>query len=297
MRGSEGAPALTVVLPAYIPRGEAGSASLELLTRAIASLTEQSDPRWVCRVYDNSPDKSLVAGLVRGLQDERFHHCPNVGDVGLLGSMNRGLSEAETELVGFLHGDDQLARDYASRVVTVLTERPDMVGLLSAVEVVDADGLSIHPLADRIKRTFAPSKRRAVVLEGDRSAARLMFAMWAYSPSLVIRRHLVGDLRFDETNLYAGDTEFIVDLLVSGGRLFYVPEPLYRYRRHGESGTVVMTKDGTRARMEREFFTRKASELEGRGFPRSAVAARMRPFSRLASLGVVGRRAAARSYQ
>ena len=172
-----------------------------------------------------------------------------------------------------------------------------MVGLLSAVEVVDADGLSIHPLADRIKRTFAPSKRRAVVLEGDRSAARLMFAMWAYSPSLVVRRPLVGDLRFDETNLYAGDTEFIVDLLVSGGRLFYVPEPLYRYRRHGESGTVVMTKDGTRARMEREFFTRKASELEARGFPRSAVAARMRPFSRLASLGVVGRRAAARSYQ
>lgn len=288
---------LTVVLPAYIPDGPRRPEALAYLRTAIQSVISQTESAWVCRIYDNSPDKSVVGRLISAFNDDRLLHLPNPVDIGLLGSLNRGVGETGTEFIGFLHGDDELTRDYASIVLRTMGGHPDVSGLLTGADVIDASGVTIRPLADRIKVAFSPAHRRPVVLEGDWAVARIMMAVWTYSPTLVLRPGLVGDIRFREDNLYAGDTEFIVDLLAEGGRIAYTPERLYRYRRHGDSGTVLMTKDGTRARLETDFYDRKSAELVARGFPVSAWAARARPFSRLASLGQMGRSAAARSYR
>jgi len=289
--------ALTVVLPAYIPVGIREEESVGYLRCALASVLAQTDASWICRVYDNSADKSIVSDIVAQLDDPRFQHRPNPVDVGLLGSMNRGIAEAETSLVGFLHGDDELSSRYAATVKALCGRYPHVAGLLSGADVIDGVGDSIDPLADRIKAVLSPARRHEVVLSGDRAIARIMFAMWAYSPTLVVRPALINRLRFNESNLYAGDTEFIVDLLVSGSQILATPERLYRYRRHGVSGTVLMTQDGTRARLEQEFFTQKAAELRAGGLRWGAHAATLRPFSRAASFGRLGRSAAARSYR
>lgn len=288
---------VTIAVPAYVPEVPRAGEIAEHLRRALASVQDQTEPELHCVVFDNSPDPTVVRAMVNSMGDARFRYSHNEANVGLLGSLNRAIAEVETGLLGFVHGDDELHPEYVGSMRRTLRQNPDAAGALCGAQVVDMQGVEIRPLADRIKSVIAPSHKVPVRLSGERAVTRLMFGMWAYSPASMLRPRLLNGLRFNENNLYSGDTEFIVDLLAGGGQLIYTPERLYRYRRHGESGTVQMTRDGTRARLEREFFDAKAVELSASGMPWAALAARARPFARLAALGNVGHSAAARAYR
>lgn len=288
---------VTIAVPAYVPEVPRAREIAEHLRRALASVRDQTEPDLQCVVFDNTPDPTVVRALVHSMGDARFRYSHNQANVGLLGSLNSAIAQVETELLGFVHGDDELHPEYVGSMRRTIRQNPDAAGALCGAQVIDMQGVEIRPMADRIKSVIAPSHKVPVRLNGEGAVTRLMFGMWAYSPASMLRPRLLNGLRFNEDNLYSGDTEFIVDLLAGGGQLIYTPERLYRYRRHGESGTVQMTRDGTRARLEREFFDAKAVELSASGMRWAALAARARPFSRLAALGSVGHSAAARAYR
>ena len=64
---------------------------------------------------------------------------------GFVRSTNRVVAAATGELIGFLDGDDMWVRDRVRRQVALLDARPD-VGLVHGdMEIVDADGATMHP--------------------------------------------------------------------------------------------------------------------------------------------------------
>ena len=191
------------------------------LAEAVESILHQtfSDFEFII-INDGSSDKSADILSKYEHLDERVHiyHQENRG---LIASLNRGLDFVRGKYLARMDADDVSLPYRLAEQVSILEQRPELVILGSAYEVIDGCGKSTGVVRP-------PSQDTAIRWE--------MLFQCAFAHSSVMLR-LDGlrqqRLAYDDNALYAEDYELWSRLLVQGQGMNY-SKPLIKRRLHDQ---------------------------------------------------------------
>ena len=206
--------ALTVVIPCY-KQGV-------FLRECLESLQKQTYPNWRAIVVDDaSPEQELIQTLVDTLQDSRIQVIRHEFNKGLGAARNTGFSAAKTDFVIPIDADDQIDCHFLDRIAMVIAEQPQC-------DCVYTDFLLFGTETGLMKFPIRPMRDFSQV-------------QWIPGPGSTIRRTLwsaVGGYCEDTKLLGNEDWDFWIGAAERGFEPVYIPEPLYRYRRHSDSMMV-----------------------------------------------------------
>jgi glycosyltransferase len=155
----------------------------------------------------------------------RFGAYVSARDGGIYPALNRGLSLATGDYVGFLHSDDLFASENALATLfgDLGSTRPDAVwGDLDYVRKTDPTVVVRHWES----KPF--------------SSQRLRLGWMPPHPSLYVRRDRFLELGgFDQTMRIAADYDFILRLFRGGGNFQYYPGTIVKMRMGGASNRSI----------------------------------------------------------
>jgi len=204
------------------------------LAEAIASVQRQTLAAWeLLLVDDASTDDSVRVAQGLAEADPRVRVLVQPLNRGPAAARNRALDEARGAFIAVADSDDVMLPDRLERLLA------RMVG--EGAEIVADDQLVCS--ADLTARTpFMGEDAARRLGRVDLATFILSSSLYARLPDLgfvkpLIRRDLIAraGVRYDESLRIGEDFHFLVGLLAAGAKLHLEPEPLYLYRKHGES--------------------------------------------------------------
>lgn len=286
--------AITLSVPYY--------SGFPLFCRTLQSIAAQSHPHCRVLVVDDSPrglspgehsQVSLIIGRAFPLRIVR-----NDENLGMARTWNRCLDEAETDLVSIVHGDDELAPNYADKMVALAGQHASAAAVFCGASIIGDDGRSKLSVPDLYKLLLIPRHARVLELSGDAALHSLLRGNYIFCPTLCYRRSRLGPVRFDPRYRMVLDLDLTTRLLLSGERIVGVPkQALYRYRRHDENATEHLTKELTRFHEESAFYLDIAQRARTLGYTRSEKTGQRRGVIKLNLVFCILRDVLARQWQ
>ena len=257
---------------------------------AVESVLAQTDRDWRLIIVDDVyPDLSAGAWAV-GLGDPRIEYHRNAINLGVSGNFNRAVSLSSADHVVLMGCDDVMGARYLERTRALLREFPGTDILQPGVQVIDAGGNVVRPLADRVKDRYRPRGPRPLLVKGEPLATSLLNGNWAYFPSLVWRRERLlrhGGFRTDRNVVQ--DLTMLFTIVADGGTMLLDDLMVFSYRRHRASYSAQGGPDGSKFTEELALFTEAAEVSRRLGWTRAARAARRHLSSRLHALSELPR--------
>jgi hypothetical protein len=229
---------------------------------------------WVCTVHDDSGENEKVRELIANLGDSRIGYVGNSPSNGMVANWNQCLDHCKTPLVTILHADDELTTDYARVMISLAEQFPLVTGFFCDAEIIDEHSNPTVSFVDIVKYFLKPKTGEYLVIGGDEGLARLAGGDFIMCPTVCYRMSTLSPLRFDDAWKFTVDWNFFVDILLSGRSLVGIREKCYRYRRHGDQATALLSKNAVR--FEEEFKTVKQirRKAETMGWPLTVRASR-----------------------
>lgn len=228
---SSRAPRVTVLMPTYNAE--------RYLRDAIDSILSQTWTDFELLVIDDgSTDQSPK--LVRSYGDPRVRLTRNERNLGIIKSLNRGISLARGEFVARMDGDDVSLPERLERQVRYLEANPQIDILGTELEMMDEEG-----------RTWDPPQFFRVPSNPVAVTWSLFFSCRMHHPTIMARRAVLEALNgYDDAYPHAEDYALYLKAL---GRfqLSNLSEVFLRLRRHPNSVTrrhqKVQFESGSRA--------------------------------------------------
>lgn len=203
-------PAVSVVMPCR---------NAELYIRqAIDSILGQTWQDFEFIIIDNASSDSTGAIVSEyAARDKRIRYMRNERDLGIAGSLNRGLRAARGEFIARMDADDIAVADRLEKQVAYMRSHPDCLIVGCNIVLIDAKGKRIG------RREFAPQ---------DQEIKRRMVAEIPFChPATMLRREpvLASGVFYDERIRTVEDRDFWLRL-ADHGRYANLPEYLMYYR-------------------------------------------------------------------
>jgi len=172
-------------------------------------------------IDDGSTDAS--AEIIESYDDPRIRFFENEHNIGLIGSLNRGLGLAWSPYVARMDADDVSLPERLARQVDFLDAHPEIGVLGCAVEVIDGSGNPSHT------RRFAAEHR---VLRW-----RLCFGNPIMHPTVIMRREVVNRVGGYSSDMLHAEDYDLWRRLSSVTRLANLQDVLLCLRTHEDSVT------------------------------------------------------------
>lgn len=205
-------PALTVAIAAY-------QAETTVAAAVASALAQEPRPAEVLVVDDGSTD--ATAAVAKALDGPvRVLRRPHAGEAA---TKNAAAAAARTPVVAYLDADDVLLPGWTAAVTRALQERPD-------VDLVTADAWLVRD-GRRVRRVYDESFPFAV--EDQRH--ELLRRNFVLGLCAVRREAFLASGGFDEAVTTASDWSAWLRLVLHGGVLACIDEPLAEYRLHDAS--------------------------------------------------------------
>lgn len=205
---------ISVVLPAYN-----AEATLEA---AIASILDQTDPRFELIVVDDGSTDATAAVVARAAARDPRVVPVSIPHGGIVAALNEGLARARGALVARMDADDRSAPGRLAAQRARLDADPDLglVSCLVAHEGVAGDtrGYALH--VDWLNQVVTPEQIRL---------SRFVEAPFAH-PSVMFRRDLVERFGGYRDGPFPEDYELWLRWLDAGVAMAKVPEVLLTWR-------------------------------------------------------------------
>ena len=206
-------PKVSVLLPVY--QGD------RYLREAVNSILDQTFTDFEFIIIDDaSTDRS--AEIIRSYRDSRIRFMQNDTNLGLTATLNRGLELARGEYIARMDQDDVSLPERLAKQVAFMDSRPELAACGTWAKEIDEEGNVI-------------GDRRITVGE------QMVYGFWwpcpIIHPSALIRKSLLGDLRYSPDVGHAEDYDFWLSLRKKHA-LDNLPEYLILYRVHGESTSI-----------------------------------------------------------
>ena len=206
---------VSVILPVY--NGE------KYVCRAVQSILDQTYKNFeILIINDGSTDNS--SALLSQHKDPRVRLLDNETNIGLIGTLNRGLSLASGEYIARMDQDDLSRSDRFERQIDFMRSHPDIGICGSWVTAVRSSGEALWPYP----------------LSSEEIKCALVFRSAFAHPSVMLRRQLVVQHQLQYADGYPHAEDY--ELWVRCARLTEfanIPEPLIEYQLHGENTSDV----------------------------------------------------------
>jgi glycosyltransferase involved in cell wall biosynthesis len=213
-----GSPEITVLLPVY--NGE------RYLAQAIQSILGQTFENFELLIIDDgSTDRTPE--IIKQFNDPRIRLINNDKNIGLIGTLNKGIGLANGRYIARMDCDDWCVSDRLAKQLAFMEEQPD-VGLCGSwIKAIreSCEELLRYPTTDVDIR------------------CRMLFASTLAHPSVMIRRAMLTEnhLEYAASYIYAEDYE-LWSRCMNYCNLANLPEPLLNYRTH-QSNTGALHAD------------------------------------------------------
>jgi len=198
---------------------------LDLFTRQIESIQNQTYKQWVCVISDDDSSPDLLEDIQRLIaNDERFILHATQSRLGFYRNFERCLRLApdEGELIALSDHDDYWHTDKLSVLVSSLKNGSSLV--YSDMNIVDAEG---HKLSDTYW-TYRPNNFRnfaSLIMANTVTGAASLFPRWLLDYVLPFPER-IGEAYHDH---------WIACVALALGEIAYVDRPLYDYVQHGNN--------------------------------------------------------------
>ena len=270
---------LDIALPFY---GDVG-----YLKQTVASVIDQSDPDWRLIVVDDGYPDDSIPGWFSSLGDSRITYQRNVSNLGANGNFQKCLKLVSAEFCVVMGADDILDASFVSRVKLAISEHPEASMIHPRVVVIDESNREVSTRADQIKSAIHETGHGDLLLSGESLAASLMRGNWMYFPAITWRTKTIQEIGFREGFHVCQDLGLAMDLIMRGGVMVQIDDPIFKYRRHLASDSSTKALDGSRFLEEREFFKVMKLELQNLGWNKAATAAHLHLTSRLHAASLI----------
>lgn len=214
-------PKVSVVTSAY--------SAEKFIARAIESVLGQTftDFEFIL-VDDCSQDRTWSIIQQYAGQDRRIVALRNELNLGVVGGLNRGLERARGEYIARQDADDISLPERFAVQVGFLDSHPDYGVIGSLVTYIGADGQPFD----------APNPFLAT--ENDEIQEKLVFNNCLCGPAVMIRRGSFVEAGFSfSEGLDASEDYDLCLRLAEVSKMAAIPEPLYHYRQHPQSASIV----------------------------------------------------------
>jgi GT2 family glycosyltransferase len=209
-------PQVSVIVPVFN-----GS---RFILNLIDTVRAQTLTDWELIIVDDGSTDDLNAQLAQAPLDAR-RHLVRQSNFGLSRARNRGLAQAQSDLVAFLDVDDAWQPTYLATLCAALNQAPRAVAAFCGWQYMDAAG---QPMPQTVLLSE---------LEAGRLPDDLAWRNSLVPSGLVARRQAVLQTGgFDESMHNLGDWDLWLRLIV-GGPFVAVPQALTWYRAHPHSMT------------------------------------------------------------
>ena len=200
---------------------------------AIQSVLSQTFPDFeVVVVDDGSSDNT--AEVVRPFPVKYFWQ----ENQGVCRAYNRGIDLSQGEYILFLDADDMLLPDTLRKEVEVLDANPQVAFCYGEAYMMNDEGKHIYRVR---KSTFL---KRSGIVDGMQQIRELLFANRITSSTVMLRRRCLDEVgRFDEGIGAIAEDRHLYIRLAKRYPLFYLAEPLVKYRVHPEQTHRRVTYD------------------------------------------------------
>jgi len=216
-------PKISICLPVYN--------GARYLANAIESALEQSFSDFELLIGDDlSTDETAEIITDYAKQDKRIVSWRNPQQLGLFGNYNACLDRVQGEFIKLFAHDDLFEPNIVATMHSVLEKYPDVTLVSSSKRLIDENGKEIKQVKQFSSDCLIPGKEVII-------ANLILLTNWVGEPSAVMFRACDRGDGFDTNYYHYGDIEYWFRLL-SRGNLFYINEPLCRFRRHGQSHTT-----------------------------------------------------------
>lgn len=200
----------------------------EYFRLAVESLLSQTFTDFELIVVDDgSTDQtSAVIESLSG-RDERIAPCRNAKNVGLIASLNRGLSECKSDTVARADADDLFHPDRLRQQYDYLA-RHDNVGVVgSAVSFIDSEG---NPVARKLYD---------FPLDADQVRVSSMLGCCLWHTTVMFRKALAEEVGGYQASMVGGPEDYdLWATLLPRTRIVNLPDALAYQRLHGQSITA-----------------------------------------------------------
>lgn len=205
-----------------------GAAHLAAAMRAVLAQTE--DRLQLIVADDASDDDSVAIARAIAAQDGRVHVIASPRNGGPAATRNLGLEAATGDWIAIVDSDDLIhPQRFARLIAAAEAEGADLVAddlvHFGAAEQAGGRTLLMPMALDRPMPLTV-----ATYLRGSTDA----LPSFGYLKPM-IRRRVLGGLRYDTRLKIGEDQDLVLRLLAGGARFLLLPDPLYAYRRHGGS--------------------------------------------------------------
>jgi glycosyltransferase involved in cell wall biosynthesis len=238
-----GAPLVTIVVATY----NYG----RFLARALDSALAQDYPEDALEivVVDDGSTDGTPQVVEPYLDRVRYIRKENGG---LLSTVNRGLSEAQGEFIALLSADDEYLPHKTRAQVDFLGAHPEVGMVYADLEVVDDEGATLHASLWE-NANITPVRGRAFGALLDRNVVSGGAMMFRSSLKPV----------FHPIPATAAWEDWYIALRISAvAEIDYIPEPVYRYRFHGQNMNLGATGDKMAGLLREELRFRRSMLAE-----------------------------------
>lgn len=213
---------ISVIIPMYNAE--------EYIEYAIHSVIVQTYSNLEIIILDNcSTDKSF--DIVSRIQDNRIRLIKNEQNIGLNGSVNKGIDLAKGAYIKFLCADDALEPNCIEEAYSqAKSKNVDLIYL--NCRYIDSAGNRIQGKAGTLRSMLLQYEAKTLqkILIGKYRLMPCITSVFVANYNLPYFRNVKG-------STYHSDFLFLFDCFKSVGKLFYDSEPMTQIRHHEKQGT------------------------------------------------------------
>ncbi len=221
----------------------------------IATIIEQSFSDFELIILDDgSTDQTAEIVKKYASIDSRirYYHQKNQGSEKLGSTINAAVSYAQAEWIARADADDPWYLDKLEKQVAFIQSHPDYILIGGGADVINERGVFLYPL-------FGP------MYDDDNRRAMTLYTPLAHG-SVVFKKSV-----FDKLGGYR-DIHAVEDLdlwqrMSKHGKIYNIPEPLFKYRKNTQGISLKNQKIQTEAieRLGIDFFKSQPPQVLSRG--------------------------------
>ncbi len=214
-------PIVSVVIPCYN--------SAQFLEKTIDSIIKQTLSDWeLILVDDGSTDetKKIIENWMK--KDERIKRVFHDRNYGVAKASNTGLKNTRGKYVLVMGSDDLLESDALETCVEIL-EKEKANAITFDVELIDENDRSLNIKLSEFFDDKLPQTVKSIDLFEELIIGKFL-------QTALIKKDIIETYKitFEENLKHLNDFLFFLDV-AAVTRFFYVPRPLYKYRRHSKN--------------------------------------------------------------